>query len=313
MDSEQPNFFAGPYIDRRAEEREQADWARAALEDPRTLYLLGSGTRHLVYTQPEPRIAFLDGAALLDGAAGTLAHADPSRLVLLGWFRQQRCVLVEVGDEMALELPGQASFEELRPLSPLLAGEEAGLLAYARALSIWRARQRYCGACGARTVPQRAGHCMRCSKEGCAQEYFPRLDPAIIVLVTDGERALLGRQATWPPGRYSTIAGFVEPGESLEDAVAREVMEETGVPVTGARYDSSQPWPFPASIMIGFRAWARPGSPVRVNGELEHARWFTREEIRAGGAPLLPFAHSISHRLIVTWLEEQPSRAVTSA
>jgi NAD+ diphosphatase len=153
---------------------------------------------------------------------------------------------------------------------------------------------------------------MRCSREGCAHEFFPRLDPAIIVLVTDGERALLGRQSTWPPGRYSTIAGFVEPGESLEDAVAREVMEETGVPVTGARYDSSQPWPFPASIMIGFRAWARPGSPVRVNGELEHARWFTREEIRAGGAPLLPFAHSISHRLIVTWLEEPPSRAVAS-
>ena len=149
---------------------------------------------------------------------------------------------------------------------------------------------------------------MRCSNEGCAQEFFPRLDPAIIVLVTDGERALLGRQPTWPQGRYSTIAGFVEPGESLEDAVAREVMEETGVPVAGARYDSSQPWPFPASIMIGFRAWARPGSPARVSGELEDARWFTREEIRGGGAALLPFAHSISHRLIVTWLEEQPSR-----
>jgi NAD+ diphosphatase len=148
---------------------------------------------------------------------------------------------------------------------------------------------------------------MRCSKEGCAQEFFPRLDPAIIVLVTDGERALLGRQAAWPQGRYSTIAGFVEPGESLEDAVGREVMEETGVPVASARYDSSQPWPFPASIMIGFRASARPGSAARVSGELEDARWFTRDEIRAGGAPLLPFAHSISHRLIVTWLGEQPS------
>ena len=148
---------------------------------------------------------------------------------------------------------------------------------------------------------------MRCSKEGCAQEYFPRLDPAIIVLVTDGERALLGRQATWPAGRYSTIAGFVEPGESLEDAVAREVMEETGVPVTGACYDSSQPWPFPASVMIGFRAWAHSRDPVRVDGELEDARWFTREEIRAGGTTLLPFSHSISRRLIVTWLEEQPS------
>src|SRR5690348_12540041 len=307
MDSQQPNFFSGPYIDRRAEEREPPDWAQQALADPRTLYLLGSGTRQLVYTQPEPRIAFLDGAT-----ATVLSGADESRLVLLGWFRDRRCVLVEGGEELPLQLPQHASFEELRPLSPLLAGEEAGLLAYARALSIWRTRQRYCGACGAPTIPQRAGHCMRCSQEGCSQEFFPRLDPAIIVLVTDGERALLGRQATWPPGRYSTIAGFVEPGESLEDAVAREVMEETGVTVTGARYDSSQPWPFPASIMIGFRAGARPGSPVRVNGELEDARWFTREEVRSGGNALLPFSHSISRRLIVNWLEEQPSRAVAT-
>ncbi len=296
MDSQQPNFFSGPYIDRRAEEREQRDWARQALEDPRTLYLLGSGTRQLLYTRPEPRIAFLDGAA-----AKSLA-ADESRLVLLGWFRERRCVLIECGEEPSLRLPQQGSFEELRPLAPLLGGEEAGLLAYARALSIWRARQRYCGACGAATIPQRAGHCMRCSREGCAHEFFPRLDPAIIVLVTDGERALLGRQATWPAGRYSTIAGFVEPGESLEDAVAREVMEETGVPVIDARYESSQPWPFPASIMIGFRAGALPGSPARSSGELEDARWFTREEIQAGAASLPP-VHSISRRLIGTWMD----------
>jgi len=302
MDSGRPNFFSGPYIDRRAEEREDPQWARAALADPHTLYLLGSGTRHLVYTQPQPRIAFL--------GREVAAAADPGRLVLLGWFRERRCVLVETGDEPPAQASGgQPSFEELRPLAPLLAGEEAGLLAYARALSIWRARQRYCGACGAPTAPQRAGHCMRCSKESCGQEFFPRLDPAIIVLVTDGERALLGRQAAWVPGRYSTIAGFVEPGESLEDAVAREVMEETGVAVTGARYDSSQPWPFPASVMVGFRAWAGPRSPIRLSGgELEDARWFTREDIRAGGTELLPYAHSISRRLIVEWLEEQPAR-----
>jgi NAD+ diphosphatase len=296
MESEQPNFFAGPYIDRRAEEREHPGWARAAREDPRTLYLLASGTRHLVFTQPEPHIAFLEGAA------GALAAADENRLVLLGWFRERRCVLVEVGDGVPAELPQNASFEELRPLSPLIRGDEAGLLAYARALSIWRSRQRYCGVCGAATIPRRAGQSMCCSKEGCAQEFFPRIDPAIIVLITDGERALLGRQSTWPPGRYSTIAGFVEPGESLEDAVAREVMEETGVAVTGARYESSQPWPFPASIMIGFRAWARPGSAVKCTGELEDARWFSREEIRAGAA-LLPAAYSISHRLIATWMD----------
>jgi NAD+ diphosphatase len=296
MKSEQPNFFAGPYIDRRAEEREHPGWARTALEDPGTLYLLASGTRHLVHTQPEPRIAFLEGAP------GALAAADENRLVLLGWFRERRCVLVEVGDEIPAELPKDSSFEELRPLSPLMRGDEAGLLAYARALSIWRARQRYCGACGAATIARRAGHSMCCSKEGCAQEFFPRLDPAIIVLVTDGERALLGRQATWPPRRYSTIAGFVEPGESLEDAVAREVMEESCVQVTGTRYDSSQPWPFPASIMLGFRAWARPESVARCTGELEDVRWFTRDEIRAGAA-LLPPAHSISHRLITTWMD----------
>jgi NAD+ diphosphatase len=305
MDYGRPNFFSGPYIDRRAEEREDAEWARAALEDPQTLYLLGSGTRHLVYMQPPPRIAFLGREAA--------AAADRSRLVLLGWFRERRCVLVEADEDPTVGLPGQASFEELRGLAPLLAREEAGLLAYARALSLWRARQRYCGACGAPTAPHRAGHSMRCTKEGCAQEFFPRLDPAIIVLITDGERALLGRQSTWPPGRYSTIAGFVEPGESLEDAVAREVMEETGVPVTGTHYDSSQPWPFPASIMIGFRALARAGSPVRLSGELEDARWFTREEIRAGGSDLLPYLHSISRRLIVDWLEEQPSRKDTAS
>ena len=297
MEAEQPNFFAGPYIDRRTEAREQPGWARAALEDPRTLYLLASGTRQLVYTQPEPRIAFLEGAA------GASAAADESRLVLLGWFRERRCILVEVGDEVPAELPPNASFEELRPLSPLIRGDEAGLLAYARALSIWRARHRYCSVCGAATIPQRAGHSMCCSREGCAQEFFPRIDPAIIVLITDGERALLGRQATWPPGRYSTIAGFVEPGESLEDAVAREVMEETGVAVTGARYDSSQPWPFPASIMIGFRAWAHPGSAIKCTGELEDARWFSREEIRAGGVALLPSAYSISFRLIAAWMD----------
>ncbi|MGB6487452.1 MAG: NAD(+) diphosphatase [Steroidobacteraceae bacterium] len=298
MDSEQPNFFSGPYVDRRAEERDHANWARAALEDPQTLYLLAGGTRHLVHTQPEPRIAFLEGRA-----GALIAAADESRLVLLGWFRERRCVLVELGEQAPAQIPQNASFEELRPLSPLLVGEEAGLLAYARALSIWRARQRYCSVCGAVTLPRRAGHSMRCSKEGCAQEFFPRIDPAIIVLITDGERALLGRQSTWPPGRYSTIAGFVEPGESLEDAVAREVMEETCVQVTGARYDSSQPWPFPASIMIAFRAWARPDSAVRCTGELQDARWFSRDEIRAGGAALLPTAYSISYRLIATWMD----------
>ncbi len=300
MDYEAPNFFSGPYIDRRAELREEADWPEAALSDPTTLYLVGKGTTHLVQTKPEPRIEFLTYEHPIVRAA------QPSELVLLGWFRGARCVLIELGPEPdPSSLPEGATFEELRPLSPILQGDEAGVLGFARALSIWRSRQRFCGICGASTVPVRAGHVIRCTNQACNHEFFPRLDPAIIVLVTDGARALLGRQATWPPGRYSTIAGFVEPGESLEDAVAREVLEETAVKVTSVRYHSSQPWPFPSSLMVGFRATAEPGSIVRVNGELEAASWFNREQIESG-ATLLPPSHSISYRLISAWLKGRP-------
>ena len=143
---------------------------------------------------------------------------------------------------------------------------------------------------------------MRCSRAGCGTEHFPRLDPAIIVLVTsaDGERALLGRQAAWPAGRYSTIAGFVEPGESLEAAVIREVEEETGVRVGDVRYDSSQPWPFPSSLMLGFSAVARTHEITLRDGELEDARWFSRADIAAGN-PALPPPGAISARLIDAW------------
>lgn len=147
---------------------------------------------------------------------------------------------------------------------------------------------------------------MRCTSATCGAEHFPRLDPAIIVLVTDGERALLGRQAAWPEGRYSTIAGFVEPGESLEDAVAREVLEETGVTVIDPVYHSSQPWPFPSSLMIGFTAFAAGDSEPRADEELEDVRWFSREDI-AAGVPALPPPQSVSFRLIEDWYDARTS------
>ena len=299
MNSPRPNFFSGACVDRRTELREQADWLERALADPHTQFLLARGTGLLLHGAPEPRIAFVSGRH------PAVAAAEPDRFMLLGWFRQRRCVLLTLAPEWQdVDLPADTAFQELRPLSPELDAEEAGLLAYARALSIWRARQRFCGVCGGPTVPARAGHSLVCADPQCAAEYFPRLDPAIIVLVTDGERALLGRQSTWPPGRYSTLAGFVEPGESLEDAVRREVMEESGVQVLSARYDSSQPWPFPASLMVGFQALGAPG-PVRVGGELEDARWFSREALR-GGEIQLPPPHSISRRLIDAWLGAHP-------
>jgi NAD+ diphosphatase len=297
MDHARPNFFAGPYIDRRADAREDAGWLDAVRADPATLYMLCKGTAQLVRKKNEPRIEFLTNDHPIVRAA------DPKQLILLGWFHGTRCVLIDFEQE-PLGVPEGATFEELRPLSPLLRGDEAGLLAYARALVIWRSRHRFCGVCGKPTIPERAGHVLRCTNEVCRHEFFPRLDPAIIVLVTDGERALLGRQASWPPGRVSTIAGFVEPGESLEDAVAREVMEETAVHVTGVNYDSSQPWPFPSSLMIGFHATAEPGSVVQVSGELESAAWFTREQIESGGT-MVPPSHAISYRLISAWLKGQ--------
>jgi len=292
-----PNFFAGPYVDRRAELREAADWLAAAREDSSTLYVVSRGTMQLLTVEPEPHIAFITGDHPLVRAA------DESQLVLLGWFRGVRSVLIDLGpisatDEEPDFLPG-ARFEELRPLANVLPADEGGLAAYARAMAVWRARHRYCGVCASQLVPERAGHVMRCLK--CGHESFPRIDPAIIVLVADGDRALLGRQASWPPGRYSTIAGFVEPGESLEDAVAREVLEETAVRVRTVNYHSSQPWPFPSSLMVGFHATADSNQLVQVTNELEHARWFTREELLKG-PPLLPPSQSISYRLITTWL-----------
>ena len=293
---QRPNFFAGPYIERRSEARDDPQWLGAARADPGTLYLLAHGTTQLLQSGVEPHIAFLsNGAPLLEAL-------DPASLVLLGWFHGTRCVLVDLPAGRRPDLPAGTELQELRPLTAVLPADEAGLLAYARALSIWRARHRYCGVCSAPTLPTHAGHCLSCSNPACGQEYFPRIDPAIIVLVSDGERALLGRQASWPARRYSTIAGFVEPGESLEDAVIREVAEETGVAVSSVHYHSSQPWPFPSSVMVGFHARAAAGAPVQFGGELEDARWVTREEVGSGEI-LAPPTQSISWRLIESWLK----------
>jgi NAD+ diphosphatase len=290
------NFLAGPYLDRRAVLRDDERWYEDALADPQARFVVARGTTQLVLAEARPAIAFLGGDHALVRAAAR------ESVLLLGWYQDTRCLLLQLDDAPHVEAPPGTRFEELRPLVPLFDAGEAALLAYARALGYWRARHRYCGCCGAPCRPERAGHALRCTNPQCATEIFPRIDPAIIVLVTDGERALLGRQAAWPPGRYSTIAGFVEPGESLEDAVAREVLEETGVRVTNVEYHSSQPWPFPSSLMLGFLAGALPGSIARGDAELEDARWFTRAEV-ASGTPKLPPRTSISYRLIEHWFD----------
>lgn len=301
-------FFAGPFIERRAELRDDPDWLNAARSDPETRYVLAAGPTQLVLSGV-PEVALLrNGHPLVD-------RAEDSALTLLGWFRGSRTVLIEyAADTLAApELPESTELGELRALAPQMQADQASLLAYARALVLWRGRHRFCGVCGAANMRARAGHVMRCSRESCGHETFPRLDPAIIVLVSDahGERALLGRQAAWIKGRYSTIAGFVEPGESLEDAVVREVEEETGVLVGDVEYVASQPWPFPSSLMLGFRAVARTEAIQLRDGELEDARWFTRAEL-AAGSPAVPPPGSISARLIDGWYHSRTGHAGAS-
>jgi NAD+ diphosphatase len=295
------SYPAAAALQRRAEARLQPDWAQAALSDPATRFLISRGTSHLIRREPQTQIAFVGAGHEL------LAGVDPSRLVLLGWFHGERCVLVDLAPENSASVPG-ASFEELRSLVAVLPEDEAQLLAYARALLVWRSRHRHCGVCGAPTAARSAGHVLACTRSGCGAEFFPRIDPAIIVLVTDARRALLGRQRSWAPGRYSALAGFVEAGESLEDAVAREVEEETGVRVTWVRYFASQPWPFPASLMLGFHAHAREAA-VRLDGELEDARWFDLEQLRGADEALLPPPYTIARRLIEAWVREQTAAA----
>jgi NAD+ diphosphatase len=196
-------------------------------------------------------------------------------------------------------------FTDLRQLGGRIERREGALLALARAMLFWHARHRFCGLCGNPTCSEEAGHMRRCTDPGCNTMHFPRTDPAVIMLVSDGERALMGRSKHFPPGMYSTLAGFVEPGESLEMAVAREVREETGIEVGAVYYHSSQPWPFPANIMLGFHAAALTTEITIDYGELEDARWLERRWLLSHADDdtfRMPRLDSIARRLIEDWL-----------
>ena len=257
---------------------------------------------------PGARVLVLDeeGNALFDGEedaprfrTGGQQATGPEEAVFLGldedgsaWFAM---------DARRLPEP-PATRLDLRSAALRWPAQSASAYAQARALLHWQARNRFCGACGSATALQRGGFLAKCP--ACGLEHYPRTDPAIIVAVSDGERLLLGRQASWPAKRWSVLAGFLEPGESLEQTVAREVMEEAGVRIRSARYLASQPWPFPAALMLGFSAEADP-QPVSVGAELEDARWFRADEIRAqvaSGEMIASPRLSISRWLIEDWL-----------
>jgi NAD+ diphosphatase len=262
------------------------------------------------------------GRVLVVDAGRALVDEDgpgEARLVLLDPADApdgDRIYLGSDGDGAYFAVAGQlprrlgARPADLRMVGALLDDRDAGLLVHAVGLVNWHATHGRCPRCGAPTEVVRGGSVRRCPDDG--SEHFPRTDPAMIVLITDGgDRCVLGRQAGWPAGRYSTLAGFVEPGESAERAVVREVREETDLGVRAVRYFSSQPWPFPASLMLGFRAECDGDAvPRAADGELEDVRWFSRDELRgaatwgAGPGVQLPGEVSIAWLLISDWLAE---------
>jgi NAD+ diphosphatase len=246
---------------------------------------------------------------LVGGAAGAalarLAAAE-GNWALLGLLDGAPVFAIDLSaaeDPTTILPPGLGDFADLRRIGPGMPAEQAAMLAHARGLLHWRSRHRFCGVCGQPCVPRSAGNAMACT--GCETQHFPRTDPAVIMLVTHDGRALLGHSTRFPRANmYSTLAGFVEPGESLEEAVRREVFEEAGVRVGRVAYHSSQPWPFPASIMLGFYAEALTEEIVIAADELRDARWFSRAEVRDPAAHgfSVPPPDSIARRLIDDWL-----------
>lgn len=290
-----PMPFTGSGVERLAPLRQQAEALAAAFA--------AADTRFVPIWQS--RCLLRDGGIVVCRREDLEPNAGGHEAaVFLGRRGEQALFAVEVrGDEPPPLLPA-VGFRALREVLGEVSEADAALLAYARAMILWQQRHRYCGVCGAPNRVSDGGFVLACTGPGCDHKSFPRIDPAVIVLVHRGEHCLLGRQATWPEGRFSTIAGFVEPGESLEDAVIREVHEETNVRVADCTYIGSQPWPFPAAMMLGFLATGLTAD-IRFNdGELIEARWLHRDELRAG-AVALPPRESIARRLIETWLDSR--------
>jgi NAD+ diphosphatase len=293
------NFYAAAGIDRAGHRRKDPDWVAERLSHASTRFVPVWRTQNLV-VQNEARAVLLGGDQLAwrEGEAVLLGMDEEAALFALDMS------VVETPLE-GIRAADPVEFRDLRQIGPLLAHGEGSLLAYARGMTWWNQRHRFCGICGSPARSEEAGHVRRCTSESCAASHFPRTDPAVIMLVHDGERCLLGRQPHFPKGMHSTLAGFVEPGESLEEAVAREVREETAIVVDDVTYHSSQPWPFPASIMLGFYARAAT-TEIRVDhSELQDAHWYDRAwllEHEDDDDFRLPRRDSIARRLIEDWL-----------
>jgi NAD+ diphosphatase len=294
-----PNVYTGAPLDRTAERRADPAFIAAARAHPHAIVAPIWRTQSL----------FLGEAARFFSMAETVSLApQEEHWIFLGLWEQRPVFALDLNhhEEPDALLPRDgATFADIRGLGGILPEGEASILAYARGLIHWQSRTRFCSVCGSPCVPRSAGHVMHCT--GCGTDHFPRSDPAVIMLVLKDDRALLGHASRFPEGMYSTLAGFVEPGENLEEAVRREVAEESGVIVGAVSYHSSQPWPFPQSLMLGFHAEGLSEEISFRDEELADARWFTRTECLDAEAHgfRLPGPDSIARRLIEDWLADE--------
>jgi NAD+ diphosphatase len=316
-----PNFYSHPGFERAGLRRRDAGWIVERVGDPKSLFVPVWRNQNLVIEleSGESRAVVLEAARIASHfGTSPQERLSSGEVVFLGVIEERAHFALDLSPiEAPLEMlqsPALAAsgieaatvrFADLRQIGGRIERREGALLALARAMMFWHSRHRYCGLCGSPTRSEEAGHMRRCTNPACNTMHFPRTDPAVIMLVTRGDLALMGRSKNFVPGMYSTLAGFVEPGESLEDAVAREVREETGIEVGAVHYHSSQPWPFPANIMLGFHAEALTTEITVDYGELEDARWCERDWLLShvdDDSFRMPRLDSIARRLIEDWL-----------
>jgi NAD+ diphosphatase len=300
------NTYAGNPLDRAAERRVDDAWLQDRALDPESLYLAFWSKRPLVEKRGAEglQIAYLPPRLALELAP------TPEQRLFLGLWKETPVFAVEIdgeGDPGRGPLKGLGEFEELRAATPVLPDPEAAILATAKAVFEWRARHRFCAACGQESEIAEAGWKRVCP--ACRAEHFPRTDPVVIMLAVHEGRCLMGRQAAWPPKMFSALAGFLEPGETIEEACARELFEEAGLRAVDVRYHSSQPWPYPSSLMIGLIAEVDSDAAAPDQTELEAVRWFTKDEIRtvlAGHDPEVraPMKLAIARTLLEAWVGE---------
>lgn len=300
------NTFAGNPLNRASDRRGDAAWLAAQLSSSDALGLVLWNGKPLAEKTKDGgvQIAYLPAKLAAELAGGN------ERLLFMGLWQETSVFAVDMegsSDPAQGPLQGLGEFMDLRQVALRLPAADAGILATAKSMFEWRRRHQYCAVCGQPSEPKDGGWKRQCPS--CEAEHFPRTDPVVIMLAYHGERCMLGRQEAWPPGMFSALAGFLEPGESIEEACARELAEEAGLRTRQVRYHSTQPWPYPSSLMIGLIAEVEDDEGTPDQTELSEVRWFTREEARKLlkgeiEGVFCPPPLAIAHQLLKAWADE---------